>query len=86
MTGVQTCALRSVTNFTPVPRPEYRLGVPEAGYYRELLNSDSAQYGGSNTGNAGGVESTPAPMHGFDQSLSLTIPPLGFVLLKRRRA
>ena len=72
-----------VTNFTPVPRPDYRVGVPEAGYYRELLNSDGARYGGSNAGNAGGAESTPQPMHRFAQSLSLTIPPLGFVLLKK---
>jgi 1,4-alpha-glucan branching enzyme len=72
-----------VTNFTPVPRPDYRVGVPEPGYYRELLNSDGARYGGSNSGNAGGAESAPHPMHRFAQSLSLTIPPLGFVLLKK---
>ena len=72
-----------VTNFTPVPRPGYGVGVPEAGYYRELLNSDSARYSGSNMGNAGGVNADPRPMHGFDYSMSLTIPPLGFLLLKR---
>jgi 1,4-alpha-glucan branching enzyme len=72
-----------VANFTPVPRPAYRIGVPAAGWYRELLNSDAALYGGSNVGNGGGVASEPAPAHGFDHSLSLTVPPLGFVLLKR---
>jgi 1,4-alpha-glucan branching enzyme len=70
-------------NFTPVPRPGYRIGVPEAGWYRELLNSDSAIYGGGNLGNVGGLGTEPIPAHGFDQSLSLTVPPLGFVLLKK---
>jgi 1,4-alpha-glucan branching enzyme len=72
-----------VTNFTPVPRVDYRIGVPEGGAYRELLNSDSARYGGSNLGNAGGAYADARPMHGFDYSMSLTIPPLGFVLFKR---
>jgi 1,4-alpha-glucan branching enzyme len=72
-----------VANFTPVPRPDYRIGVPEAGWYREVLNSDAALYGGSNLGNAGGVLTDAIPDHGFDQSISLTLPPLGFVLLKR---
>jgi 1,4-alpha-glucan branching enzyme len=57
--------------------------VPEAGWYREVLNSDAALYGGSNLGNAGGVLTDAIPDHGFDQSISLTIPPLGFVLLKK---
>jgi len=72
-----------VANFTPVPRPNYRIGVPEAGWYREVLNSDSAMYGGSNMGNAGGVQTDAIPDHGYDQSISLTVPPLGFVLLKK---
>jgi 1,4-alpha-glucan branching enzyme len=72
-----------VANFTPVPRPGYRFGVPEAGWYRECLNSDSAIYGGSNIGNSGGVHTEPIPDHGFAQSISLTVPPLGFVLLKK---
>jgi 1,4-alpha-glucan branching enzyme len=72
-----------VTNFTPVPRPGYRIGVPEAGWYRELLNSDAAMYGGSNMGNDGGLHSEAVAAHGFEQSLRLTIPPLGFVLLKK---
>jgi len=72
-----------VTNFTPVPRLDYRIGVPEGGFYREVLNSDSTRYSGSNMGNAGGVHADARPMHGFDYSMSLTVPPLGFVLFKR---
>jgi 1,4-alpha-glucan branching enzyme len=71
-----------VTNFTPVPRQGYRIGVPAAGRYAEILNSDSEIYGGSNVGNAGGVEAEAHPMHGFDYSISLAVPPLGSVLLK----
>ena len=55
----------------------YRIGVPEPGFYAELLNSDAAIYGGSNVGNGGGVATEPVAAHGFDQSLRLTIPPLG---------
>ena len=72
-----------LVNFTPVPRPGYRVGVPEAGWYRELLNSDGALYGGSNMGNRGGVGAEPVPMHGYDHSISLVVPPLAFVLFKR---
>ena len=72
-----------IANFTPVPRPGYRFGVPEAGWYRECLNSDSGIYGGSNMGNSGGVQTEPIPDHGFQQSISLIVPPLGFVLLKK---
>jgi 1,4-alpha-glucan branching enzyme len=72
-----------LTNFTPVPRPGYRIGVPAGGWYRELLNSDGEMYGGSNVGNGGGVPSEPIPSHGFDQSIALTVPPLGFLLLRR---
>jgi 1,4-alpha-glucan branching enzyme len=72
-----------VTNFTPVPRPGYRFGVPESGWYRELLNSDSERYGGSNMGNGGGAHTEAIPAHGFDHSISMTVPPLGFLLLKK---
>ena len=72
-----------LANFTPVPRPGYRIGVPEGGWYRELLNSDGAMYGGSNMGNGGGVMADDQPSHGFNHSLTITVPPLGFVLLKR---
>ncbi len=73
-----------VFNFTPVPRPGYRIGVPEPGWYAELLNSDSDVYGGSNVGNGGGVASDPIPAHGFDQSVCLMVPPLGCLFLKKR--
>jgi 1,4-alpha-glucan branching enzyme len=72
-----------VFNFTPVPRFEYRIGVPDAGWYAELLNSDAAAYGGGNIGNAGGVGTEPIPAHGFSQSLRLAVPPLGCLLLKK---
>jgi 1,4-alpha-glucan branching enzyme len=72
-----------VAGFTPVPRLDYRIGVPEPGWYRELLNSDSEIYGGSNLGNGGGVPSEPEPAHGFDHSIRVTVPPLGFVLFKK---
>jgi len=71
-----------VCNFTPVPRMGYRVGVPKAGTYKELLNSDAAVYGGSNMGNTGEVRADPIPVHGRDHSLALTIPPLGALFLK----
>jgi len=72
-----------VFNFTPVPRMEYRIGVPDAGWYGELLNSDAAMFGGGNVGNGGGTATEPIAAHGFDQSLRLVVPPLGCLLLKR---
>ncbi len=71
-----------VVNFTPVPRYGYRIGVPVPGGYRELLNSDAAMYGGSNVGNRGRVETVEGPSHGYPHVISLTVPPLGFLLLK----
>ena len=71
-----------VVNFTPVPRTDYRLGVPYAGGYRELLNSDAAAYGGSNLGNGGGVTAEPVSADGYPYSVSVVVPPLGFLLLK----
>ena len=72
-------------NFTPVPRLDYVVGVPEAGRYVELLNSDAEIYGGSNLGNAGALEAEPTPAHGRPHRLLLTIPPLGCLFLKRDR-
>jgi 1,4-alpha-glucan branching enzyme len=69
-------------NFTPVPRTRYRIGVPAAGWYREVMNTDAAIYGGGNIGNGGGAATDPVPAHGFDQSLLLTLPPLGGVVFK----
>jgi 1,4-alpha-glucan branching enzyme len=71
-------------NFTPVPREGYRLGVPAAGYYREVFNSDSELFGGSNMGNAGGVNARPIPCHGRHDSIQITLPPLAVVAFKRR--
>jgi 1,4-alpha-glucan branching enzyme len=76
--------LVTIFNFTPVPRAEYRIGVPEPGYYTEILNSDAAFYGGSNVGNGGGVQSEPVAAHGFEQSIRLRVPPLGCLYLKLR--
>jgi 1,4-alpha-glucan branching enzyme len=72
----------AVVNFTPVVRYGYRVGVPAAGEYHELLNSDADVYGGSNVGNQGVVPTAEKPSHGYEHSLSLTVPPLGFLLLK----
>jgi 1,4-alpha-glucan branching enzyme len=77
-------AVLMVFNFTPVPRADYRVGVRERGFYAELLNSDSALFGGTDVGNAGGVESEPTPAHGFEHSIRLMVPPLGCLLLKQR--
>jgi 1,4-alpha-glucan branching enzyme len=71
-----------VCNFTPVPRIDYRLGVPGGGFWRELLNSDAKEYGGSGMGNLGGVLAEDEPVHGRPYSLRLTLPPLAAVFLK----
>ena len=71
-----------VFNLTPVPRLNYRIGVPRGGAWREILNSDAAEHGGSGYGNLGGVEATPIGVHGRPFSLTLTLPPLGVVFLK----
>jgi 1,4-alpha-glucan branching enzyme len=73
-------------NFTPVPRFHYRVGVPEEGFYEELLNSDSHLFGGSNLGNGGMVSTERIPQHGRPFSLSLTLPPLSVLVLGRRRS
>jgi 1,4-alpha-glucan branching enzyme len=72
----------AVFNFTPVPREGYRIGVPDGGFWREILNSDAEQYWGSGQGNYGGVEADPEPWHGRPHSLRLQLPPLSMVLLK----
>ena len=69
-------------NFTPVPRLNYRLGVPEEGVWRELLNSDSRDYGGAGLGNCGASAAEPLPSHGRPWSLRLTLPPLAAVFLR----
>jgi 1,4-alpha-glucan branching enzyme len=70
-----------VCNFTPVPRTNYLLGVPQGGFWRECLNSDAPLYGGSGMGNLGGVEAAPIASHGRFHSVALTLPPLATVFL-----
>jgi 1,4-alpha-glucan branching enzyme len=72
-----------VCNFTPVPQYNYKVGVPSGGFWREVLSSDAKEYGGSGYGNLGDVEATPIPSHGRDNSLSLNLPPLGILILKK---
>jgi 1,4-alpha-glucan branching enzyme len=69
-------------NFTPVPRHNYRIGVPFDGQWQEVLNSDAPLYGGSGQGNIGGVASAPVSWHGEMQSINVTLPPLGMVVFK----
>jgi 1,4-alpha-glucan branching enzyme len=73
-------------NFTPVPRELYRIGLPAGGRYAEVLNSDSSYYGGSNVGNAGGIEAQSLPWMGLPFSAAITLPPLAAVLLVQERA
>jgi 1,4-alpha-glucan branching enzyme len=72
-----------VCNFTPVARMNYRIGVPEGGFWREVLNSDAKEYGGEGFGNFGGVEAVAQPCHHRSHSLLITIPPLGVVMFKK---
>ena len=71
-----------VANFTPIPRHNYRVGVPRVGHWREILNSDAPIYGGSGMGNIGGASTTPVRAHGQGQSLNLTLPPLAIVAFR----
>ncbi len=73
-------------NFTPVPRHNYRVGVPWDGAWHEILNSDAKLYGGSGQGNQGGVTAAPVTWHGHPQSINVTLPPLGMVVFKGRKA
>jgi len=72
----------AIMNATPVVREGYRLGVPNPGLYREIMNTDAAFYGGSNVGNLGGQQATDQPAQGRPQSLVLTLPPLAAIYLK----
>ena len=75
-----------IVNATPMVRPNYRVGVPHAGFWREILNSDAETYGGSGVGNFGGIDSAPIPYHGRLHSLNLTLPPLSLLVLKHGQA
>jgi 1,4-alpha-glucan branching enzyme len=72
----------AVSNMTPVPRTNYRIGVPEAGEWREILNTDAAIYGGGNIGNGGILASEDVPSHGRPVSLPLVLPPLSTIMLR----
>jgi 1,4-alpha-glucan branching enzyme len=73
-----------VLSFTPVAHHGARIGLPHAGRYAEIMNSDSAYYGGSNAGNAGLVEAEPLPWMGFGHSAAITVPPLAGIILEPR--
>jgi 1,4-alpha-glucan branching enzyme len=79
--GASSMAL--VFNFTPVPRHNFRIGVPADGFWEELVNTDAKEFGGSGQGNLGGVEAFPVASHGRALSLNLTLPPLAAVFLRR---
>lgn len=78
----------AVCNFTPVERTDYRIGVPQAGRYRVLFNSDDERYGGNGKGTRASVASQKKPMHGFENSIVLDLPGLSVLYLKKpkRRA
>jgi 1,4-alpha-glucan branching enzyme len=78
----QPGTLMVLCNFSPVPRQNYRVGAPLGGMWREVLNTDAVQFGGSGIGNYGGVQTVPIPLHGRLYSLTLTLPPLGVVFLR----
>jgi 1,4-alpha-glucan branching enzyme len=71
-----------VSNMTPVPRHGYRIGAPLSGPWREILNTDSSHYGGTNVGNAGIVHASDSPAHGQPSSLELVLPPLATIFLR----
>jgi len=71
-----------VGNFTPVTRLNYQVGVPYGGFWKEMINSDASEYGGSGQGNLGGVEATTTPSHGRPYSLNITLPPLAVMFFK----
>ena len=73
----------AVSNFTPMTHFNYRIGVPQPGFWKEMLNSDAREYGGSGQGNFGGVEAAPIPLHGRPYSLTFVLPPLATVFFRR---
>ncbi|MFH1379948.1 MAG: 1,4-alpha-glucan branching protein GlgB [bacterium] len=73
-----------VCNFTPVPRRNYRVGVPAKGFWQEVLNSDAKKFGGAGFGNFGGCQAVPVPIHGKNYSLSVVSPPLSIIVFKNK--
>jgi 1,4-alpha-glucan branching enzyme len=81
----QDSAVLFACNFTPVPRYDYRIGVPWEGFWEEILNSDGRIYGGSGIGNLGGLKSDPVEQHGRSSSIQITLPPLAIVVFRCRK-
>ena len=75
-----------VCNLTPTTHFDYRVGVPEAGYWEEILNSDAKEYGGSGQGNLGGKQSENIGYHGQAHSVPVNLPPLGILFLKKKNS
>ena len=71
-----------VANFTPQSHSHYRVGVPLAGFYEEIFNTDASKYGGSNLGNMGGKPTEEWGIHGYENSLDLCLPPLSLMVFK----
>ncbi|MBV9264667.1 MAG: alpha amylase C-terminal domain-containing protein, partial [Acidobacteriaceae bacterium] len=71
-----------VCHFSPVPIENYRIGAPRRGFWREFLNTDAVQYGGSGRGNYGGVRTVPIPLHDRNYSLTVNVPPLAVLYFK----
>ena len=80
--GEADAPVAAVANFTPVPRSSYRIGLPHAGTWREIMNTDAALYGGSGGGNLGAVTATDTPWHGLPASAEVFLPPLATVYLE----
>ncbi|HYU58739.1 MAG TPA: 1,4-alpha-glucan branching protein GlgB, partial [Actinomycetota bacterium] len=77
--GTDGSVVLVVANFRPMPRPSYVVGVPRGGSWREIVNTDAEEYGGSGQGNLGGVEAVPLSAHGRPRALTITLPPLAAV-------
>jgi 1,4-alpha-glucan branching enzyme len=75
-----------VCNFTPLTHSNYQIGVPQLGFWKEIINGDAVKYGGSGQGNMGGVEAAPIPLHGRPYSMTFTLPPLAAVFFKHTEA
>jgi 1,4-alpha-glucan branching enzyme len=78
-------AVAFVVNATPIVRYDYRLGVPDSGFYRELINTDAETYGGGNVGNLGGVQTQDVPWMGREHSILIHFPPLATLAFKLER-
>jgi 1,4-alpha-glucan branching enzyme len=79
--GADDSVVACICNLSPLPRSDFRVGLPKKGPYSEVLNTDAAPYGGTNTGNMGSVVAVDRPWHGLGYSADVTLPPLGVVWL-----